>query len=135
MARLAWRKQNLAIIHAAEWARRRCNEIIEEEKAQRPLLSILEAQLEESELMAAREEAVQAGQEKARDELGEYYELARDGYHIEALAKDLEVLALLDAMIDKCVKRFLMVRGAKSMSVVSRLQPANSPSRKESGGT
>jgi hypothetical protein len=131
IARLLWRKQNLATFQAAEWARRRCGQIIDEEKARRKiptedrLFLMLENPVEESEEMrAAREEAVQAGQEKARHELGEYYELAWGGYHTDTLTKDLEVEALLEAAIDKCMKRLLMVRGAKSMSVVAPSPPA-----------
>jgi hypothetical protein len=75
-------------------------------------------------VQAARKDAVQAGEEQAQDELGEYYELTQHGYHTDALTKDLDVEERLDAAIDRCIKRLLMVRGVKSMSVVPPSQPA-----------
>jgi hypothetical protein len=38
---------------------------------------------------------------------------------IEGLVKELEVHDRLDAMIDRCIKRLLMARGLKSMSISS----------------
>jgi hypothetical protein len=35
---------------------------------------------------------------------------------IERLMKDLEVVERLDAVVDKCVKRLLMVRGVKALA-------------------
>jgi hypothetical protein len=53
---------------------------------------------------------------KAREELGELSDLAEIGVCEEQLAKEIEVRAKLDEMIDKCLKRLLFLRGLKSMA-------------------
>jgi hypothetical protein len=78
-------------------------------------------------VQAARKDAVRAAEEQARDELGEYYELTRHSYHTDALTKDLDVEERLDAAIDKCIKRLLMVRGVKSMSAIPPMHPVQLP--------
>jgi hypothetical protein len=128
ISRLLWRKKNLSTFRAAELARQRRRQIIEDEKARRNiphdtsrLLSIYGD--EDDEVQAAREDAVRAGEQQARDELGEYYKLTEHDYHATALIEDLGVEERLDGAIDKCVKRLLMVRGVKSMSVEAHSQP------------
>jgi hypothetical protein len=134
IARLLWRKQNLATFRTAESARQRRNQIIQEEMARRkipdpiphfPMLEINEP--EDAEMQAARKYALQEGEQQARDELGEYYELTQRGYHTDALTKDLDVEERLDAAIDKCIKRLLMVRGVKSMSAIPPTHPMQLP--------
>jgi hypothetical protein len=134
VARLLWRKQKLSTFATAVWAKGQRDRIIQEEIARRkipspvprfPMLEINEP--EDARVQAARKDAVQAGEEQARDELGEYYDLTLDGYDTDALTKDLDVDERLDAAIDKCMKRLLMVRGVKSMSVVPPSQPAQLP--------
>jgi hypothetical protein len=45
---------------------------------------------------------------------------------IEGLVKELEVHDRLDAMIDRHIKRLLMARGLKSMSISSHPSPPES---------
>ena len=82
----------------------------------------------EDEDRAAREEAVQAGQEEARDELGDQYELTEsDAATVDRLVVDLAVEDRLDSAIDRCLKRLLMVKGVKSITAAPRSQPAQLP--------
>jgi hypothetical protein len=82
MARQLWRKQNLSTFRTAELVRTRCNQIINEEIARLnlpdlfPLLLPLSPEQEEAE--GARAEARRVGEEKARNELGELYELTHE---------------------------------------------------------
>jgi hypothetical protein len=45
----------------------------------------------------------------------------------DRLLAELAVEERLDALIDKCIKRLLMVRGVKSMAVAPRSEPAQLP--------
>ena len=75
--------------------------------------------LHKDENQAALEEAWRAAQKQARSELGDWdWDQYRDDDFgtIERLMKDLEVVERLDAVVDKCVKRLLMVRGVKALA-------------------
>jgi hypothetical protein len=63
---------------------------------------------------------------QVRQELGEIYSLIDIGElaTIEGLMNELNVSERLDALIDKCLKRLLMVRGVKSLSLTSPSAPA-----------
>jgi hypothetical protein len=66
------------------------------------------------------EEAFRAAEKQARSELGDWdWDQFRDDDFgtIERLMKDLEVVERLDACIEKCLKRLLMVRGVKSVAL------------------
>ena len=54
-----------------------------------------------------------------------HYELVEIGEiaSVDQLMKDLEVQDRLDAMIDKCLKRLLFLRGLKSISSASTSAP------------
>jgi hypothetical protein len=67
----------------------------------------------------------EAATDQARSELGDMYELAEIGEiaTIDQLMKELAVEERLDAMIDKCLKRLLFVRGLKSISSSSSSAP------------
>src|SRR5262249_47304166 len=128
VARLLWRKQKLSTFQTAELPRQRRKKIIEEELARRKIPnSIYKVSLYEGEDedRPAREEAVRAGEEQARDELGDEYELTEgDAATVDRLMADLAVEDRLDSAIDRCVKRLLMVKGVKSITAVPRSQPA-----------
>jgi len=66
-----------------------------------------------------------AAESKAREELGEAYSLVEMGEEatVGGLVRGLEVQARLDAMIDKCLKRLLFLRGLKSLTI----EPSSSP--------
>ena len=68
---------------------------------------------------AKREEQMRVAEDQARQELGDtYYELAELGEAatFNGLTKELEVEERLDASINRCLKRLLLVRGLKSIS-------------------
>jgi hypothetical protein len=128
LARLLWRKQNRSTFRNAELARNRLDAIIHEETARRNIpKSFMFMQIEEEseEVQAAREEAQRVGRERAQKELGDLYELTTvDVATDDRLLTELAVEERVDALIDKCIKRLLMVRGVKSMAIQ---MPSESP--------
>ncbi len=107
IAGLVWRKQNLDVLRVAELARKRHDEIT-------------------SEINDDTDEYVEQHQKKikqevidtSRKELGCSYELVELGEaaSFKQLLYDLDVQERLGAMIDRCLKRLLFVRGVKSLS-------------------
>jgi hypothetical protein len=129
IARMVWRKQNLATVRLAELAGQRREAIQSEHikaalaKKRDPMgvsyFSALELKTGE------REAAVQTAERQARKELGEIYELAEIGATatVNGLLRDVGVEDRLDAMIDKCLKRLLFLRGLKSLPTASSSAP------------
>src|SRR5262249_24131541 len=112
IARLVWRKPNLATLRIAERAQSRRAAILREK------MDDLEPALFISEEEAAkdREEERQAKRDadnEAQEELGESYEFAEIGSAATfgGLTSELEIQERLDAAIAKCLKQLLMVRG------------------------
>ena len=130
IARLMWRKQNLPTFRIAELANRRYQEIISENVPSDELhpLSFTDP--------AAVREGYRAAEEQARQELGDVYKLIEIGEPatIDGLMKELDIKERLDGLIDRCLKRLLMVRGVKSLSSApSSVTPQISSSRKAGG--
>jgi hypothetical protein len=124
MARLLWRKQNLSTYRLAEVARKRVTAIIFEMGPQIDSGLSFDAR-DPQEVRAAQ----QAAEERAREELGEAWELAEMGDvattgHLE---HELSILDRLDGMIDRCLKRLLFVRGLKSISSSSATAAPSPP--------
>jgi hypothetical protein len=129
IARMVWRKQNLATVRLAELAGQRRQAIQSEHvaaalaKKRDPMgvsyFSALELKT------AEREAALQTAERQARKELGEIYELAVIGETatVNGLLRDVGVEDRLDAMIDKCLKRLLFLRGLKSLPTASSSAP------------
>jgi hypothetical protein len=115
MARLTWRKQNLATFRIAELARWR-REQIDREKVPQPDLYPLDG-IDPTEW---REE-YRAAAEQARRELGDTYKLIDIGKPatINGLMEELDIEERLDGLISKCLKQLLLVRGVKSLSPAS----------------
>ena len=65
---------------------------------------------------------------EAREELGDAYALVEVGETatVERLLRDLDVEERLEARIEKCLKRLLVLRGLKSISTA---YPSPSPAR------
>jgi hypothetical protein len=126
MGRLTWRKQNLAIFRIAELAARRRAQI-DREKVPQPDFYLLDG-IDP----AVRREGYRAAEEQARQELGDIYKLIDIGEPatIDGLMKELDIKERLDGLIDRCLKRLLMLRGVKSLSLapssVSTPQISNS---------
>jgi hypothetical protein len=108
MARLVWRRQNLATFRIADLARQRLSAIERENSHCGPDVAQLNA-------------ADESDCAQAREELGEMYAFIEIGETatLERLMEDLGIEDRLDAMIDRCMKRLLFVRGLKSISSTS----------------
>jgi hypothetical protein len=108
IARLLWRKQNLSTFRIAELARNRCAKLTSEK------LPFDLAKFDS----VAREEATRAAHDQARKELRDAYALVEVGEAatVDRLLRDLEVEERLEAQIEKCFKRLLVLRGLKSIS-------------------
>ena len=118
MARLLWRKQNLPTCRLAELALE-YEGAIRKEKLPTPLEEIAEFGV----LPGGREAALQAAEDQARKELGDRYALIEIGATIDRLLQELMVEERLDAMIDKCIKRLLHLRGLRSLSTAPSSPP------------
>lgn len=143
-----WRKQNLATFRTAKVARQNCDEILRREFSRNenqcyaPHLTEEDVRSmakearewygysEDEELrkeaeLAEREKAIRAADEIARNELGDLYALATmaDKVTVACLMKDLALEERLDAAVDKCLRRLLLVKGFKSISVSSSSAP------------
>src|SRR5262245_3606951 len=121
IARLLWRKQNLVTLRIAAVAREHDNRI-----QARKLSFRTDALFDIDDVTPAqREAAMQAAEEQSRKELGDRYALAEIGETatVGQLLKDLQVEERLDAMIDKCLKRLLFLRGVKSLSSAASSAP------------
>jgi hypothetical protein len=121
LARLLWRKQNRSTFRIAASVRARCGEILEVEMARRNITTsfpMVPFEQESDETQAARRDAERFANEQAQRELGDLYDLTKCNAATDAhLLADLAVEERLDAVIDKCIKRLLMVRGVKSMAI------------------
>lgn len=116
MAHLLWRRKNLATFRIAERAQQRMTQI---RHAIVPGMDFGVPKSDKSDdFDKTFTEKWHAGESQARDELGELYGLVEMGEEatIDRLLRDLAVEERLDAMIDKCLKRLLFVRGLKSIS-------------------
>jgi len=122
LARLIWRSDNFGTLYIAERAQSRYSAIYEKANAEfpRPMLGA-----------AKREEHMQAAEDQARKELGDTYELVELGEAatIDGLTRELDAKERLDALIAKCLKQLLVLRGLKSISA-----PPPSPSPKRIPG-
>jgi hypothetical protein len=123
MARLAWRKQNLATYRMAKLAQDRWNTIHSKFGARFNLDFALLKDTRTPEQIRADNEA---GREEAKRELGAAMELVEvaDVITTDHLLKELELNDRLDGMIDRCIKRLLMVRGLKSLSSGTSTAPS-----------
>ncbi len=112
MARLTWRKQNLATFRIAKLAKERLEQIGYEKVPPMEFYPL------DGTDPAERREGYRAAMEQARQELGDIYKLIDIGEPatIDGLMKELDVKERLDGMIFRCLKQFLAVRGVKSLS-------------------
>ena len=111
VARLVWRRRNLATLRAAKLAQNRLWKLKFEK---------LKTAMEEEEAAedADMNEAEASAQAQAREELGDIYPLieAENAATTDGLMQELTTQERLDAVIDKCMKRLLFLRGLKSMA-------------------
>jgi len=130
IARLVWRRQNLGTFRIAERVRERWWAITSEKGPGGFLIEyqpLLGKQIEID--PAVRAAAWKAAKDQARAEFGAAYDFVEMGEiaTVEQLAKDLVVEGRLDAMIERCLKRLLYLRGLKSISTTSASEPRPLP--------
>src|SRR5262249_23865742 len=111
MARLTWRKQNLATFRIAQLAQKRHHEINAEKVRSLDPFADDEDYLA---LQEARREGYRAAKEQAQQELGDTYELIDIGEPapIKGLMDELDIKERLDSLSSKCLKQLLMVRAS-----------------------
>jgi hypothetical protein len=118
--RLVWRKKNHGTFRIAENARARYQEIMQKVPADKMdyEFAVLGKVIEKV------DPAVRA-EDQARKELGDAYAFVENSKlgSVDEQMEGLEVEVRLDAMIDKCLKRLLFLRGLKSISSVSTSAP------------
>jgi hypothetical protein len=115
IAHYLWRKRNLGIFRQAESVQRRMREL---RAAMIQRADQVSPKLEEvSEFQKTFVEKWAVAETQAREELGDQHALIELGQAatIEGLLRDLEVLERLDALIDRSLKRLLMLKGLKSL--------------------
>jgi hypothetical protein len=129
MARLTWRKQNLASFRIARLAKERHRKIVYE-KVLRVDYDFSDDDFQIDDFSddidpAERREGYRAAEEQARQELGDIYQLIDMGEPatVEGLMKELDIKERLDGLISKCLKQLLMARGVKSLSAASSSVP------------
>jgi hypothetical protein len=115
IARLVWRKQNLATLHIAERA----------QSHHRKIQIEMNYENDTREDMRQVERAVKS---EVQEQLGEAYEFVEIGEAatLGGLLNELQTQERLDAAINRCLKQLLMVRGIKS---VAAAPPSESPKR------
>jgi hypothetical protein len=122
MAHLLWRRKNLATFRIAERAQQRMTQI-------RDVIVPMDYGMpkpdKSDDFDKTFSEKWRAAEDQAREELGELYGLVEVGEEatVDCLIRDLVVQERLDAMIDKCLKRLLFLRGLKSISAASSSSP------------
>jgi len=123
MARLIWRKQNLRTYRLADLTKKRIAKIHSELVPQINYDIPLIPDTRDLEKVKA---AKKAADEQARKELGALYELVElgDVATIDYLQNELSLIERLDGMIDRCIKRLLLVRGLKSISSSASTAPS-----------
>ena len=132
MAHFLWRRKNLGTFRVAELAQRQMTKI---RSAMVPEIGPPKSE-QSVEFERTFTEKWDAAESEGRRELGELYALVEMGEEatLGRLMKELEVQDRLDAAIDRCIKRLLLVRGLKSMSIGSNLAPQQSlPSPSKAG--
>jgi hypothetical protein len=115
LAHLLWRKKNLVTFRTAHRAQQRVIEIQEEMIQQADPIPALPGGFSDPNNIAESERAAEAN---ARRELRDLYRFVEMGEEatVACLLSDLAIHERLDAMIDKCLKRLLPIRGIKSVS-------------------
>ena len=106
LSSLLWRKKHLLIYKLAANAR------LKHQEYAPPSISFLVHTKEEMQDLDRK------ATERAKAELGPWLELVEIGEvaTTEYLLGELDIIERINGMIDRCIKRLLMIRGAKSLS-------------------
>jgi hypothetical protein len=123
IAHLLWRRRNLGIFREAESVQRQVREL---RAAMIQRIDHVSPKLGEvSEFQKTFLEKWGAAETQAREQFGDQYALVELGKAatIEGLLKDLEVQERLDALIDRNLKRLLLLKGLKSLDTSESAVP------------
>jgi hypothetical protein len=125
MAHLLWRKQNLSTYRLANEAKKRIS-AIQSRMTPQPKFHLamwMGDPPDPEETRNAREEL-----DALKKELGDFMQLVELGNLVttDYLGEELSVIDRLDGMIERCLKRLLMVRGIKSISASATTQTSSS---------
>jgi hypothetical protein len=115
IARLTWRKKNLATFRIAESARNRYSAIRSEKiSTKRPLYDPPDVKA-----------GLEAAEAQARKELGDNYKFVEMGDEatLSQMFKDLEVEERLDAMVERFLKRLWLLHASESRSATASSTP------------
>ena len=124
IAHCLWRKRNLGTLRVAARAREYVGHV-RAVTLPEAMTDGLPERGDSAEFKRIFLERRQAAEAHARQELGELVGLIEmgEGATMDCLKEELEVQSRLDAMIDRCIKRLLLIRGLKSMSIGSNGNP------------
>jgi hypothetical protein len=102
-------------------AKRALGDFLESEHAQARFTNI-QMSLQDTGVTDLFEESRPAADKRARQELGEAYDLVEigEGVTLDGLARQLAILERLDRSIEADYKRLLLLRGVKSLSVAPK---------------
>ena len=122
IAHVAWRRRNLGTFRTAERAQQRMLQIW---NAMIPMDDGMPRSDKSDDFDKTFTDKWHAAESKAREELGELYGLAEMGEEatVDGLIRDLVVQERLDAMMDKCLKRLLFLKGLQSLTTESPPSP------------
>lgn len=117
IAHCLWRRRNLATFRIAKRVQRHMRHM--SATAMQATDSGVQNGHDQSELERRFMEKWNVIEGRVREEFGELYVLVEMGEEVtlDGLKDELEVQSRLDATIDRCIKRLLLVRGLKSMSI------------------
>jgi hypothetical protein len=128
---LTWRKQNLSTYRIAQMAKDRIDAVESDRHPPSGTLQLFNfgSDTRSPEVIRAEKEKHEAAYQeniaRLKNELGPAWKLADMDISIENLLDELTVLDRLDGMIDRCIKRLLMVRGVKSLVADAASTPAS----------
>ena len=124
ISRLVWRKQNLGTLRIAERAQKSWSDTLTSIR-ERYLNLRFSIEGQDPEQAEQEREEIRVAKDRVRKELGDTFELVEigDAATFDGLTKELETKERLDALIDKHVKRLLLVRGLKSVSTAPSSAP------------
>lgn len=114
LSRLLWRKRHLLVYNVAEIVIRKRHGYFSHHNSSMPFLTLGEKRPSPEEMRDLDRKAT----DRAKAELGAWLELAEVGDVVttDYLLKEFDIVERINGMIDRCVKRLLMIRGAKSLS-------------------
>ena len=114
---LLWRKKHLLIYKLAQKVRSRKSAFFAHQEFKTPSFPLL-VPIERLHTPEEMRELDRKATERAKAELGAWLELVEVGElaTTEYLLKELDIIERINGMIDRCIKRLLMIRGAKSLS-------------------